>query len=159
PPRPPRVALFPYPTLFRSMQAGAGGPVTASTLKRTLLRKDPTFSEADYGFRAFGELLRHLAERNVVELSPGPAAGDPEVSLPERGEPEAAFELLRSVVADLADSDGTVGLSGLKDQLRRVQPDFSEKKLGYRSFLQFCRAAATSGAVGLEWSPQAEDYR
>ncbi|HLT09373.1 MAG TPA: OST-HTH/LOTUS domain-containing protein, partial [Micromonosporaceae bacterium] len=65
----------------------------------------------------------------------------------------------RSVVADLADSDGTVGLSGLKDQLRRVQPDFSEKKLGYRSFLQFCRAAATSGAVGLEWSPQAEDYR
>src|SRR5690606_39717825 len=86
PPRPPRVALFPYPTLFRSMQAGAGGPVTASTLKRTLLRKDPTFSEADYGFRAFGELLRHLAERNVVELSPGPAAGDPEVSLPERSE-------------------------------------------------------------------------
>ncbi|HEY8452555.1 MAG TPA: OST-HTH/LOTUS domain-containing protein [Natronosporangium sp.] len=62
------------------------------------------------------------------------------------------------MVKELADSDGVVGLSGLKDQLRRVQPDFSEKKLGYRSFLQFCRAAATSGAVGLEWSPQAEDY-
>ena len=58
------------------------GAVTASTLKRTLLRKDPTFNEADYGFRAFGELLRHLAERNVVELAEGPAKGDPEVSLP-----------------------------------------------------------------------------
>ena len=57
----------------------------ASTVKRALLRKDPTFSEADYGFRAFGELLRHLAERNVVELSEGSAKGDPEVSLPVAG--------------------------------------------------------------------------
>jgi hypothetical protein len=39
-----------------------------------------------------------------------------------------------------------------------VHPDFSEKKLGYRSFLQFCRAASTSGAVGLEWNAEAEDY-
>ena len=34
------------------------GPVLASSVKRTLLRKDPTFNEADYGFRAFGEMLR-----------------------------------------------------------------------------------------------------
>jgi len=33
--------------------------VLASTVKRALLRKDPTFSEAEYGFRAFGELLHH----------------------------------------------------------------------------------------------------
>ena len=140
------------------LQHSTGGEVTASTLKRTLLRKDPTFSEADYGFRAFGELLRHLADRNVIELAEGPAKGDPEVTLPEHGDREAAFGLLRSVVADLAERDGAVALSGLKNQLRRVHPDFSEKKLGYRSFLQFCRAAATSGAVGLEWSPEGEDY-
>jgi uncharacterized protein (TIGR00288 family) len=73
----------------------SGGAVTASTLKRTLLRKDPTFNEADYGFRAFGELLRHLAEDHVVELIEGPAKGDPEVTLPEHGEREAAFSLLR----------------------------------------------------------------
>src|SRR5215813_3426535 len=48
------------------LQRSSGGAVTASTLKRTLLRKDPTFNEADYGYRAFGELLRHLAELNVV---------------------------------------------------------------------------------------------
>jgi uncharacterized protein (TIGR00288 family) len=140
------------------LQTSSDGTVTASTLKRTLLRKDPTFAESDYGFRTFGELLRHLAERTVVELAEGPAKGDPEVSLPEHGEREAAFSLLRSVVLDLAGADGAVALSGLKNQLRRVRPDFTEKKLGYRSFLQFCRAAETNGIVRLQWSPDAEDY-
>ncbi|MET8837695.1 PIN domain-containing protein [Micromonospora sp. NPDC004540] len=140
------------------MQGSSSGEVTASGLKRTLLRKDPTFSESDYGFRTFGELLRHLAGNNVIELAAGPAKGDPEVSLPERGDREVAFALLRSVVVDLAGEGGAVALSGLKDQLRRARPDFSEKKLGYRSFLQFCKAAATSGAVELRWSPEAEDY-
>ncbi|MET8912214.1 PIN domain-containing protein [Micromonospora sp. NPDC004551] len=140
------------------MQGSSSGEVTASGLKRTLLRKDPTFSESDYGFRTFGELLRHLAGHNVVELAEGPAKGDPEVSLPERGDREVAFALLRSVVVDLAGEGGAVALSGLKDQLRRARPDFSEKKLGYRSFLQFGKAAATSGAVELRWSPEADDY-
>ena len=49
-------------------------------------------------------------------------------------------------------------LSGLKNKLRKVQPDFSEKKLGYRSFLQFCKAAATAGVVDLQWSSDADDY-
>jgi uncharacterized protein (TIGR00288 family) len=140
------------------LQGSSSGAVTASTLKRTLLRKDPTFNESDYGFRSFGELLRHLAERNVVELAPGPATGDPEVSLPEHGDREAAFGLLRSVVQELTAGGGAVALSGLKNQLRRVRPDFSEKKLGYRSFLQFCKAAATAGAVALRWSSEVDDY-
>jgi uncharacterized LabA/DUF88 family protein len=140
------------------LQRSASGPVTASTLKRTLLRKDPTFNEADYGFRAFGELLRHLAGQNVIELGSGSAKGDPEVTLPEHGDREAAFALLRAVVADLAARDGTVALSGLKNQVRKVEPGFTEKKLGYRSFLQFVKAAATSGTVGLTWSGEAEDY-
>ena len=140
------------------LQSSSNGTVTASTLKRTLLRKDPTFNEADYGFRAFGELLRHLAGHNVVELATGSAKGDPEVSLPEHGDREAAFVLLRAVIRDEAGSDGTVALSGLKNKVRKVAPDFSEKKLGYRSFLQFTKAAATSGAVGLRWSPEADDY-
>jgi uncharacterized LabA/DUF88 family protein len=134
------------------------GQVTASTVKRTLLRKDPTFNEADYGFRAFGELLRHLAGRRVIELADGPTKGDPEVLLPALDDQEEAFDLLRSVVADLIDDHGRVVLSGLKDQIRRVRPGFSEKALGYRSFLQFCRAAETTGAVRLEWDDDADDY-
>jgi hypothetical protein len=140
------------------LQSSSSGAVSASTLKRTLLRKDPTFNEADYGFRAFGELLRHLAGNNVVELGDGAAKGDPEVTLPEHGDREAAFALLRSVVGDLAGRDGGVALSGLKTRLRKVAPDFSEKKLGYRSFLQFCKAAATGGVVDLNWNPDADDY-
>ncbi|MFD6682150.1 NYN domain-containing protein [Micromonospora parva] len=140
------------------LQGSANGEVTASRLKRTLLRKDPTFSESDYGFRTFGELLRHLAERNVIELAEGPAKGDPEVSLPEHGDREVAFGLLRGVVADLASGGNPVALSGLKNQVRRARPDFSEKKLGYRSFLQFCKAAATAGVLDLRWSPEADDY-
>jgi hypothetical protein len=62
------------------------------------------------------------------------------------------------VVFDLAGSDGSTALSGLKNQVRKVAPEFSEKKLGYRSFLQFCKAAATNGLVNLQWSTDAEDY-
>ena len=51
-----------------------------------------------------------------------------------------------------------MALSGLNNQLRKVRPDFSEKKLGYRSFLQFCQAAATAGVVDLQWSADADDY-
>ncbi|AYY11436.1 NYN domain-containing protein [Actinobacteria bacterium YIM 96077] len=138
------------------LQRSSSGEVNASTLKRTLLRKDPTFSEADYGFRAFGELLQHLSERNVLELAEGPAKGDPEISLPELGDREEAFGLLRSILADLPETQ--VALSGLKNKLRKVRPEFSEKKLGYRSFLQFCKAAATTGAVQLTWDPEAGDY-
>ena len=64
----------------------------ASSVKRALLRKDPTFTESDYGFRAFGELLRHLAERNVIALSEGSAQGDPEVSLPDTAAGDDAFD-------------------------------------------------------------------
>ena len=81
------------------------------------------------------------------------------MALPEHGDQEAAaFALLRSVVQDVSGGDAGVALSGLKNQVRRVRPDFSEKKLGYRTFLQFCKAAATSGAVQLRWSPENDDY-
>ena len=140
------------------LERTSGGTVLASSVKRALLRKDPTFSEADYGFRAFGELLRHLTERNVIELSEGSAKGDPLVSLPSRGGEEEAFALLRKIVAELQGRDGVAYLSGLKTQVRKVEPDFSEKKYGYRGFLQFCRAAETKGIVTLEWDDEADDY-
>jgi hypothetical protein len=140
------------------LQRSSSGPVLASTIKRALLRKDPTFSETEYGFRAFGELIRHLADRNVIELSEGSAKGDPEVSLPTHGGETEAFALLGSVVAS-EQAKGTVPhLSGLKNKVRKVRPDFSEKKYGYGGFLQFAKAAATQGVVTLEWDPDDEDY-
>ena len=140
------------------LERTSGGAVLASTVKRALLRKDPTFSEAEYGFRAFGELLRHLADRNVIELSEGSAKGDPEVSLPAHGGETEAFAVLSAVVADLQSKNTVAHLSGLKNKVRKVQPDFSEKKFGYGGFLQFAKAAATQGVITLEWDPEDGDY-
>ncbi|HWB89863.1 MAG TPA: NYN domain-containing protein [Acidimicrobiia bacterium] len=141
--------------LLRSGQ----GDVLASSLKRAILRKDPTFTEADFGFRAFGELLNHLGEEGVIELTEGPGRGDPVVQFPSTGTGEqGAFDLLATVVGELASSNGPVVLSGLKNQMRKRQPDFSEKKFGYGGFLQFCKAAATRGLIELNWDEKAEDY-
>ncbi|WP_462418303.1 NYN domain-containing protein [Kytococcus sp. Marseille-QA3725] len=136
----------------------ASGPVTASALKRTLLRKDPTFSEADFGFRAFGELLKHLDDRGVITLSDGPSSGDPTVELPGEADREVAFDLLHRVL-DEEDPEGDgVPLSGLKDRLRHHESEFSEKSLGYSSFLQFCKAADTEDVAELWWDEDHDGY-
>lgn len=141
------------------LQRSSGGAVLASTLKRALLRKDPTFSEADYGFRAFGELLRNLEERKIIELTFGSAKGDPEVGFPEHSsDEEGAFALLRDVVADLERAGSPPPLSGLKDQLRKRRPEFSEKEFGFGGFLQFCKAARARGIVRMDWLENADDY-
>jgi uncharacterized protein (TIGR00288 family) len=141
------------------LQRQTGGAVLASTLKRAILRKDPTFNEADHGFRAFGELLRNLEQRRVIELSTGQAKGDPEVGFPESStSEEQAFALLRDVVAELESQDGRPPLSGLKDQLRKREPAFSEKAFGFGGFLQFCKAARARGMIEMEWDEEADDY-
>jgi hypothetical protein len=133
----------------------ADGPVSASRLKRAILRKDPTFDEADHGFRGFGELLRHLQGQGVVALGEGSAQGDPQVGLPEPGAADDdAFALLVDVVREL----GSPQLSGLKNQLRKRRPGFSEKRFGFHSFLSFVRAARARGLVDMAWDDGPGDY-
>ena len=146
------------PTLAGLIRAG-NGDVRASSLKRALLRKDSTFTETDYGFRAFGELMRNLADRGVVELDHEGSQGDPVVRFPKsgRGE-EAGFGLLHDAVTDLGEGGTPVSLSGLKNQLRKRDSGFSEKKLGYSGFLQFVKAAAANGNVDLLWDEESGDY-
>ena len=140
------------------LERSSTGPVLASMLKRAILRKEPTFSEANYGFRTFTELLRNLADRGVIELHQGSAQGDPEVTFPTvGGDEDAAFALLRSTVERLA-TKAPPHLSGLKTQLRKTQPDFSEKRFGYGGFLQFVKAARARGFVEMEPDPDADDY-
>ena len=138
------------------LQRHTDGPVLASRLKRAILRKDPTFDEADHGFRSFGELLRHLAGQRVVELSDGSAQGDPQVTFPSAASPvDDAFRLLADVVAEL----GSPQLSGLKNQIRRREPEFSEKRFGFGSFLSFVRAARAQGLLDMDWDDGVGDYR
>ena len=142
------------------LQRTSGDTVLGSSLKRALLRKDSTFSEADYGYRGFRELLADLETQGVLELSEGPARGDPVVQIASGGKEEKeAFDLLASVVGDLEKRSGTPVLSGLKNEMRKRQPDFSEKKFGYSGFLQFCRAAARRGLISVDFDPEAGDYR
>lgn len=138
--------------------ASSGEAVRASTLKRAMLRKDPTFSEADYGYRAFGELIAALAGRGVVDLSDPASSGDPRLALPSdvAGEIEA-FELLRKAAADHPGS-GPAPLSGLKSEMRRRSSDFNESRYGYSSFLQFCRSARARGYVELNWDDDRGDW-
>jgi len=145
-------------TVTGLQRSGTEG-VRASTLKRAILRRDPTFNEADHGFRAFGELLRSLEAAGVVALRPGGAAGDPEVTLPDRvGGEDEALALLADVVAQLQKRTGAPHLSGLKDRMRKREPDFTEKRFGYATFLQFAKAAQARGIITMDWDDAAEDY-
>ena len=141
-------------TTLAGLARHTDGPVLASRLKRAVLRKDPTFDEADHGFRGFGELLRMLESRGVVALRPGSAQGDPEVAFPDDDTADA-FALLVDVVTQL----GRPQLSGLKNQLRKRQPDFSEKRYGFNTFLSFVKAARTRDLLAMDWDDAIGDYR
>lgn len=142
------------------LQSNSPGGVQSSNLKRALLRKDPTFSEQDYGFRGFREFLGHLETEGLVTTTEGNAPGDPEVDFPSQGKDEKeAFELLRRTVRELMEElGGDPPLSGLKDQIRKRQDGFSEKDFGFSGFLQFCKAAVTRGWVEMDWEEEDQEY-
>ncbi len=143
-------------TTLTGLARHTDGPVLASRLKRAVLRKDPTFDEGDYGFRGFGELLRMLEGRGVVTLRPGSAQGDPEVAFPEDdAADDDAFAMLVDVVRQL----GRPQLSGLKNQMRKREPSFSEKNHGFNTFLSFVKAARTRGLLTMDWDDTIGDYR
>ena len=146
-------------TTLSGLQRSTDGPILSSMMKRVILRKDPTFTESDYGFRAWGELMRHLESAGVIELKEGSAGGDPVVDFPADGGGEAkAFDLLRDVVGNLEKKNGPPPLSSLKNELRKRQKGFSEKNYGYGGFLQFVKAADARGIIDMRWSDDDEDY-
>ena len=144
-------------TLSGLLRSG-GTEVRSSQIKRAVLRKDSTFSESEFGFRSFGELIRNLAERGVVRLDDSGRQGDPEVSFPPEGRGEKeAFALLEKIVLD-APSGKTVPLSRLKDDMRKMDDSFSERTFGYSGFLQFVKAANARGIVGLSFEEESGSY-
>lgn len=118
----------------------SGGPARASTLKRAVLRKDPTFSEADAGFRSFGALLASLEEEGLLTLT---GSGDPQVSLSGTTANDQADQLLTNVV----EAAGEIPLTGLKTAMKKEDPGFSERRLGYRNFGSFVRAAEARNLI------------
>ena len=140
------------------LQRSTDDEVRISQLKRALLRTDSTFSESDYGFRSFSELMRNLAEREKLQLDASSRKGDPVVSFPEDGRGEGeAFELLVATIAAIK-SDDPVALSSLKDEMRKADSDFSEKRYGYGGFLQFVKAASAKGVVEMDFDAESGAY-
>ena len=117
----------------------SSGTVRASQLKRAVLRKDPTFNEADLGFRGFGALLASLATDGMVTLS---GDGDKQVTLSGTSAQADAERLLVSVL-----ENGPVPMSGLKTAMRKQDDAFSERKLGHRTFTAFVRSVEAQGLI------------
>ena len=81
------------------------------------------------------------------------------MSFPEDGsEVDEAFALLVDVVRQLQASGSLPQLSGLKDQLRKRRPDFSEKRYGFNTFLSFAKAARARNLIGMEWDADTSSY-
>ncbi len=112
----------------------SAGTVRSSALKRAVLRKDPTFAEADLGFRGFRALLASLESDGLVTVE---GRNDPEVSLAGSAASKSADEVLVAVVKAAKE----LPLTGLKTAMRKRDEQFSERKLGYRSFSAFVKAA------------------
>ena len=119
--------------------SSSSGTVRASSLKRALLRKDPTFSEAELGFRNFSALLSSLAAKGQIEVN---GTGDPEVSISGTSSDEVD-ELLTALLQE----EAAVALTGLKTAIRKRNPDFDERALGYRNFGSFLTAAEARGVI------------
>lgn len=62
----------------------------------------------------------------------------------------AAYELLRSVVAEKAARSGSVRDSEVKRQMVEKEPDFDEAALGFRKFSRFLRQAHDEEVINLE---------
>jgi len=62
-------------------------PIQASLVKDTIRRKQPSFSEGDYGFRTFTDLLEEAQTRKLVTLHEDPRSGTYCVSLTKTASP------------------------------------------------------------------------
>jgi len=127
-------------TTLAGLEESTTGPVRGSALKRAVLRKDPTFSESDLGYRGFNALLKGLADQGYVSLD---GAGDPAVSIAGSKALEQADQLLTRVVGDAK----SVSYTGLKDALLKAEKSFSEANLGFRNFGSFVRSAEARNLI------------
>ena len=127
-------------TTLAGLEESTSGPVRCAALRRAVLRKDPTFTESDLGYRNFNGLLKGLADQGFVSLD---GTRDPVVSIAGSAALEKADALLVSVVTETK----SVPYTGLKDALLKADKSFSEQNLGFRTFGSFVRSAEARSLV------------
>ena len=131
----------------------SGGPVLASMLKRAILRKDPTFSEADLRVPRVRRAAAHTSTSSgVVELDARagrraiPRSRFPTDGARRGGRVRAAPRRWSSG----SRRSGPAAPVGPEDPDAQGQPDFTEKRFGYGGFLQFVRPPGPAGSS--RWS-------
>jgi OST-HTH/LOTUS domain len=67
------------------------------------------------------------------------------------------LRLLVDVVRQLQGGGTRPQLSGLKNQLRKQDPEFSEKRYGFNTFLSFVKAVRARGLIEMDWDEDAGD--
>jgi uncharacterized LabA/DUF88 family protein len=92
-------------------ERGDSGKIWASVLKEAIKRRRPDFSEAHYGFRAFGNLLEEAQARGLLELGRDEKSGtfvhrSTNVVAAQRSEDEAAAPVEAAPDSAPADSGG-----------------------------------------------------
>jgi hypothetical protein len=65
-------------------------PIQASLVKDTIQRKQPSFSEADYGYRSFTDLLEEAQSQGLIAMREDPKSGTYQVNLAKRPAKPAA---------------------------------------------------------------------
>jgi uncharacterized protein (TIGR00288 family) len=70
-----------------------------------------------------------------------------------------AIDLMLEVVESLSQDYDAVWGSMIKQTMRRLHPDFSESKAGYRNFAELLQEAEREGVVRLEFDERRGNYR
>ena len=85
------------------------------------------------------------------------AAKEPPVA--EGGDGADAIDQVLEIAESLSKDYDVVWGSMIKQALRRVHPDFSELRAGYRNFAELLQEAENEGCVRLEYDEQRGNYR
>jgi hypothetical protein len=122
--------------------------VSLSELKQDILRFDAEFSEENYGFAKFkkfikayrGDLIEDIEKKDKqwwVRLKEEKKAESLKMPLAKNSQAFAeARKLVERLIANRK-QDAPLPMARFKPLLTNLDPDFSEKKMGYRYFKQF----------------------
>ncbi len=125
--------------------------IALSELKQDILKFDPAFSEESYGFIKFkkfikaykGDLIEDLEKKDqqwwvIVKKIQKEKKEENSPQKVAKNSPdfEAARELVKQLIARRK-QDHPLPMARFKPLLTKLDPTFSEKKLGYRFFKQF----------------------
>ena len=103
------------------LQRDAPGPVLASVIKASILRKEPAFDESEYGYSGFARMLEDARDKGLLSLSKDERAGGYRVDLTSDEDRPSAAPADDEPEDD--EDDDLPGLDGEAARLRNLLRD------------------------------------